>query len=72
LYAKNFSDLYGIETIGLRYFNFFGRRQDSNSVYVAVTPLFVKKFMDHESPVINEDEIFSRDFTYIDNVMAAS
>ncbi|MGZ2371878.1 SDR family oxidoreductase [Ancylomarina sp. YFZ004] len=72
LYAKNFSDLYGIETIGLRYFNVFGRRQDPNGAYAAVIPLFVKKFMDHESPVINGDGTFSRDFTYIDNVIQAN
>ncbi|MPQ46448.1 NAD-dependent epimerase/dehydratase family protein [Marinifilum sp. N1E240] len=72
LYAKNFSDLYGIETIGLRYFNVFGRRQDPNGAYAAVIPLFVKKLMDHESPVINGDGTFSRDFTYIDNVIQAN
>lgn len=72
LYAKNFSDLYGIETVGLRYFNVFGRRQDPNGAYAAVIPLFVKKFMNHESPVINGDGSFSRDFTYIDNVVQAN
>ena len=72
LYAKNFSDLYQIETIGLRYFNVFGRRQDPNGAYAAVIPLFVKKFMDHESPLINGDGSFSRDFTYIENVIQAN
>ncbi|MGQ1909302.1 SDR family oxidoreductase [Marinifilum sp. RC60d5] len=72
LYAKNFSDLYGIETIGLRYFNVFGRRQDPNGAYAAVIPLFVKKLMAHESPVINGDGTFSRDFTYIENVIQAN
>ncbi|MDQ2178553.1 SDR family oxidoreductase [Marinifilum sp. D714] len=72
LYAKNFSDLYGIETIGLRYFNVFGRRQDPNGAYAAVIPLFVKKLMAHESPVINGDGTYSRDFTYIENVIQAN
>jgi len=58
-----------LDTIGLRYFNVFGRRQDPNGAYAAVIPLFVKQFMKHESPVINGDGTFSRDFTYIDNVM---
>ena len=58
-----------MEFIGLRYFNVFGRRQDPNGAYAAVIPLFVKKFMKHESPVINGDGEYSRDFTYIDNVI---
>lgn len=69
LYADVFSKTYGLETIGLRYFNVFGRRQDPNGAYAAVIPLFVKKFMAHESPVINGDGEYSRDFTYIDNVI---
>src|SRR5690606_38798205 len=69
LYADIFSKTYGIETIGLRYFNVFGRRQDPNGAYAAVIPLFVKKFMKHESPVINGAGDYSRDFTYIDNVI---
>lgn len=69
LYAEIFSKAYGIETIGLRYFNVFGRRQDPNGAYAAVIPLFVKKLMNHESPVINGDGMYSRDFTYIDNVI---
>jgi len=69
LYAENFFRTYGLNTIGLRYFNVFGRRQDPNGAYAAVIPLFVKKFMNHESPVINGDGTFSRDFTYIDNVI---
>ena len=64
-----FSKTYGIETIGLRYFNVFGRKQDPNGAYAAVIPLFVKKLMAHESPVINGDGEYSRDFTYIDNVI---
>jgi UDP-N-acetylglucosamine 4-epimerase len=69
LYAETFSKTYGLETIGLRYFNVFGRRQDPNGAYAAVIPLFVKKFMNHESPVINGAGDYSRDFTYIDNVI---
>jgi len=69
LYADIFSKTYGLETIGLRYFNVFGRRQDPNGAYAAVIPLFVKKFMNHEGPVINGTGDFSRDFTYIDNVI---
>jgi UDP-N-acetylglucosamine 4-epimerase len=69
LYADIFSKAYGIETIGLRYFNVFGRRQDPNGAYAAVIPLFIKKLMNHESPVINGDGMHSRDFTYIDNVI---
>jgi UDP-N-acetylglucosamine 4-epimerase len=69
LYAEIFSKAYGIETIGLRYFNVFGRRQDPNGAYAAVIPLFVKKLMNHESPIINGNGNFSRDFTYIDNVI---
>lgn len=69
LYADNFFATYGLNTIGLRYFNVFGRRQDPNGAYAAVIPLFVKQFMDYESPVINGDGTFSRDFTYIDNVL---
>lgn len=69
LYADIFSKIYGIETIGLRYFNVFGRRQDPNGAYAAVIPLFVKKLMNHESPVINGAGDYSRDFTYIDNVI---
>lgn len=69
LYADIFSKAYGLETIGLRYFNVFGRRQDPNGAYAAVIPLFVKKLMNHESPIINGDGNYSRDFTYIDNVI---
>ena len=72
LFAENFSRLYGIETIGLRYFNVFGRRQDPCGAYVAVIPKFVMSLMQHESPVINGDGSYSRDFTYIDNVVQAN
>lgn len=69
LYADVFAKTYGIEYIGLRYFNVFGRRQDPHGAYAAVIPLFVKKFMNHEAPNINGDGEYSRDFTYIDNVI---
>lgn len=69
LYADVFSKTYGMECIGLRYFNVFGRRQDPHGAYAAVIPLFVKKLMQHESPVINGDGEYSRDFTYVDNVI---
>lgn len=69
LYAEIFSNTYGLETIGLRYFNVFGRKQDPNGAYAAVIPKFVMQLMAHESPVINGDGSFSRDFTYIDNVI---
>ena len=69
LYADVFAKTYGMECIGLRYFNVFGRRQNPFGAYAAVIPLFVKKFMAHESPVINGDGEYSRDFTYIDNVI---
>lgn len=69
LYADVFSRTYGIETIGLRYFNVFGRKQDPDGAYAAVIPLFVKKLMNHEPVVINGDGEYSRDFTYIENVL---
>jgi UDP-N-acetylglucosamine 4-epimerase len=69
LYADVFNKTYGLDTIGLRYFNVFGRRQDPNGAYAAVIPKFVIQLMKHESPVINGDGTFSRDFTYIDNVI---
>lgn len=72
LYANVFSNLYGMETIGLRYFNVFGRRQDPNGAYAAVIPLWVKALIHHESPFINGDGTYSRDFTYIDNVIQAN
>jgi len=69
LYADVFSRTYGIECIGLRYFNVFGRKQDPNGAYAAVIPLFVKQLINHDSPLINGDGEYSRDFTYIDNVI---
>jgi len=72
LYADVFSKTYGIETIGLRYFNVFGRKQDPNGAYAAVIPKFVSQLIKKESPVINGDGEYSRDFTYIDNVVQAN
>jgi UDP-N-acetylglucosamine 4-epimerase len=72
LYADIFSKTYGLETIGLRYFNVFGRRQDPNGAYAAVIPKFVSQLMKGQSPVINGDGNYSRDFTYIDNVIQAN
>ena len=69
LYAHVFGLNYGLECIGLRYFNVYGRRQDPNGAYAAVIPKFVAQFINHESPVINGDGTYSRDFTYIDNVI---
>jgi UDP-N-acetylglucosamine 4-epimerase len=69
LYAEIFSRTYGLETIGLRYFNVFGRKQDPNGAYAAVIPKFVMQLMQLESPKINGDGNYSRDFTYIDNVI---
>ena len=69
LYADIFHKAYGLDTIGLRYFNVFGRKQDPNGAYAAVIPKFVIQLMNHESPVINGDGTYSRDFTYIDNVI---
>ena len=69
LYAQNFSKLYEMETIGLRYFNVFGKRQDPKGAYAAVIPKFVIQLVNHESPVINGNVEFSRDFTHVDNVV---
>lgn len=69
LYAHVFSITYGLKYIGIRYFNVFGRRQDPNSAYTAVIPLFIKKILKHEQPIINGDGSNSRDFTYIDNII---
>ena len=69
LYADIFQKSYGLNCIGLRYFNVFGRKQDPNGAYAAVIPKFVMQLMKHESPIINGDGNYSRDFTYIDNVI---
>ncbi len=71
-YAKLYTNLYGIETIGLRYFNVFGKRQDPNGAYAAVIPKFIKQLLNDERPIINGDGQQSRDFTYIDNVIEAN
>ena len=72
LYAEIFSKNYGLETIGLRYFNVYGRKQDPNGAYAAVIPKFVSKLMKGESPIINGDGSYSRDFTYINDVIQAN
>jgi UDP-N-acetylglucosamine 4-epimerase len=72
LYAENFSRLYGIQTIGLRYFNVFGRRQDPFGAYAAVIPKFFISLIKHQRPVINGDGSYSRDFTYVKNVVQAN
>ena len=69
LYADIYGSTYGLETIGLRYFNVFGRRQTPNGAYAAVIPKFIGQFLKGESPIINGDGNYSRDFTYIDNVL---
>lgn len=69
LYADIFHTTYNFDTIGLRYFNVFGKRQDPNGDYAAVIPKFIKQLIKHESPIINGDGSYSRDFTYIDNVV---
>ena len=72
LYAHVFSSIYGLETIGLRYFNVFGRRQSPNGAYAAAIPKFVQLMIDHKTPEIHGDGQQSRDFTYIDNVIQAN
>jgi UDP-N-acetylglucosamine 4-epimerase len=72
LHGRLFFELYGLETVGLRYFNVFGRRQDPDSAYAAVIPLFVRKLLRGERPQIHGDGRQSRDFTYIDNVVQAN
>ena len=69
LYARVFSECYGLETIGLRYFNVFGPKQDPNGAYAAVIPKFINQLIQYESPIINGLGDTSRDFTYIDNVV---
>jgi UDP-N-acetylglucosamine/UDP-N-acetylgalactosamine 4-epimerase len=71
-YAKVFGDLYGMETIGLRYFNVFGPKQDPDGAYAAAIPKFIKRFMHHEAPTIHGDGTQSRDFTFIENVIQAN
>ncbi len=71
-WAKQYSRHYGLKTIGLRYFNVFGRRQDPNGAYAAVIPKFIKMLLNDERPTINGDGKQSRDFTYIENVIEAN
>lgn len=72
LYADVFAQLYGMEIIGLRYFNVFGPRQDPNGAYAAVIPKFVSSLIRKEPPLVNGDGSFSRDFTYVANVVQAN
>ncbi len=72
LYADVFARTYGFQTIGLRYFNVFGQKQDPEGAYAAVIPKWVKQLIQHESPIINGDGEYSRDFTYIANVVQAN
>lgn len=72
LIAENFYKIYGLNSIGLRYFNVFGQRQDPESTYAAVIPKFVSLLMKHQSPKINGDGEYSRDFTFIENVIQAN
>lgn len=69
LYAEIYGTAFGLDTIGLRYFNVFGRKQDPDGAYAAVIPKFIAQFLKGVSPVINGDGSYSRDFTYIDNVI---
>lgn len=72
LYADVFYKTYGLETIGLRYFNVFGPKQDPKGAYAAVIPKFIARFLNHEEVIINGDGQHSRDFTYIENVVQAN
>lgn len=71
-WAKQYTKHYGLATVGLRYFNVFGRRQDPNGAYAAVIPKFIMQLMKGEAPTINGDGKQSRDFTYIENVIEAN
>jgi UDP-N-acetylglucosamine 4-epimerase len=72
LYADVFAKTYNMECIGLRYFNVFGKRQTPDGAYAAVIPLWVKQLLQHQAPTINGDGSYSRDFTYIANVIQAN
>lgn len=72
LYADVFHRVYGLNTIGLRYFNVFGPNQDSNGAYAAVIPLFIKAIISGQSPMINGDGNHSRDFTFVANAVQAN
>lgn len=71
-YGKLYFRLYGLETVGLRYFNVFGRRQDPDSAYAAVIPKFIRLLLQGKTPEIYGDGLQSRDFTYIENVIEAN
>lgn len=71
-WAKQYTKHYGLPTVGLRYFNVFGRRQDPDGAYAAVIPKFIKQLINGEAPTINGDGKQSRDFTYIENVIEAN
>ncbi|HWO42809.1 MAG TPA: NAD-dependent epimerase/dehydratase family protein, partial [Candidatus Eisenbacteria bacterium] len=71
-YCRVFSELYGLETVSLRYFNVFGPRQDPNSQYAAVIPRFINCALRRDAVEIHGDGLQSRDFTYIDNVVEAN
>lgn len=72
LYADVFSKTYDFNYIGLRYFNVFGPKQDPNGAYAAVIPIFMKAALENKSPYINGDGKYSRDFTFIENVIQAN
>ncbi len=72
LYADVFYKIYGLETIGLRYFNVYGPNQDPNGAYAAVIPLFFKAALQGEPPTMNGDGLQTRDFTYVDNAVQAN
>lgn len=69
LYAEIFNKVYGLNYIALRYFNVFGKKQDPDGAYAAVIPIFIKNLINEKSPIINGDGSYSRDFTFIDNVV---
>ncbi|MBQ4481034.1 MAG: SDR family oxidoreductase [Victivallales bacterium] len=71
-WAKQYTRHYGLATIGMRYFNVFGRRQDPFGAYAAVIPKFIKQLLAGEQPTINGDGKQSRDFTYVENVIEAN
>lgn len=71
-YGRLYTNLYGLETVGFRYFNVFGRRQDPDGAYAAVIPKFIKSLLNNKTPTINGDGKQSRDFTYVDNVIEAN
>jgi UDP-N-acetylglucosamine/UDP-N-acetylgalactosamine 4-epimerase len=72
LYASVYANVYGLPSIGLRYFNVFGPKQDPNGAYAAVIPLFMKAVLDNEAPTINGDGSTSRDFTFVQNAVEAN